>query len=228
MISEISFIKNYPSFWDEFTPNSRDLVIEINSQSDNFGHFSHISFDEAKFRSINNMIAYKRFELLYQEQNVDIDLIFQELKPVIELLPRTNIENYEINNPINIKAIDQISLNLYFFYQEKRITFNPLFKGCSFLSECKGDLLYEFTLTELKAGDRKFTIEDIRQILVYILLNFLSKQYIFENIELLNPRTGQYIKMALNDFIAKTSILSIEDLSIEFSNYLYTLSTIRE
>lgn len=97
-----------------------------------------------------------------------------------------------------------------------------------FLSDSQGDLYYDSTLVELKAGQRNFIVEDIRQLLVYILLNFLSKQYELRRVELLNPRTGQYFEMSLDIFIKRTSILSLEDLSIEFSNYLFTLSNIRE
>ena len=228
MISEISFIKNYPSFWDEFTPNAKDLITEINGQGDNFGYFSPVDIDEAQYRSINNMLAYKRFELLYQGVESEINSIFEQVLPTIRLLPRTNIESYSIKDKSNIKAITQISSNLISFYSKKELKFHPLFRGCSFLSDSQGDLYYDSTLVELKAGQRNFIVEDIRQLLVYILLNFLSKHYELRRVELLNPRTGQYFEMSLDIFIKRTSILSLEDLSIEFSNYLFTLSNIRE
>ena len=133
-----------------------------------------------------------------------------------------------IEDKSNIKAITQISSNLISFYSKKEIKFHPLFRGCSFLSDCQGDLYYDSILVELKAGQRNFIVEDIRQLLVYILLNFLSKQYELRRVELLNPRTGQHFEMSLDIFIKRTSILSLEDLSIEFSNYLFTLSNIRE
>ena len=58
--------------YKEFKMCIRD---RINGQGDNFGYFSPVDIDEAQYRSINNMLAYKRFELLYHGVESEINSI---------------------------------------------------------------------------------------------------------------------------------------------------------
>jgi hypothetical protein len=228
MISETTFIKNYVSFWDEIAPNAKDLVIEINSNDYNFKYGPPIDMDEPRFRSINNMVAYEHFKKLYSNDKIEVEELYKSLLPVIQNFPRTNIEEYNINQDCNKTTILELSKRMMILYKEENLSFCPAFNGCGSLSSCSGDLFYDNTLVEFKAGKRNFTVEDIRQLMVYVLLNSASKCYNIEYVELFNPRTGQHWGSSLKDFILKSSIIPFSDLVVEFSNYLYSLSDMRK
>jgi hypothetical protein len=99
----------------------------------------------------------------------------------------TPISKEEIKEAETISA----SLAAYFSTRESEILqFWPYFKGCGRIHACKGDIICDDRLIEIKAGDRHFRITDIRQIITYLSLNSISRQYRIENIALVNPRRG--------------------------------------
>lgn len=66
----------------------------------------------------------------------------------------------------------------------------PVFAGCGFIDTCRGDVLVETTLFEVKAGDRLFRSVDVRQLVTYAALNLASRQHEIRQVGLFNPRVG--------------------------------------
>lgn len=74
--------------------------------------------------------------------------------------------------------------------KKSRLKVRPLFPGCGILNSAEGDIFYSGTLVEIKAGQRNFSILDIRQLYISLALNQFYNRYNILFIELFNPRTG--------------------------------------
>ena len=88
-----------------------------------------------------------------------------------------------------------LSIRLGYFFKERdidlrKLTFEPRFSGCGIIDECFGDILYEKTLYEVKAGERSFRSIDLRQVLVYCALDYAAGNRAISGVCLLNPRHG--------------------------------------
>ena len=57
----------------------------------------------------------------------------------------------------------------------------------------------------MKAGDRHFRITDLRQIIIYLALNFYSQQYQLAKVALVNPRTGKNFECSIDILIESCS-----------------------
>jgi hypothetical protein len=81
----------------------------------------------------------------------------------------------------------------------------PSFPGCGMIDSGRGDLISANALFEVKAGDRFFRSVDVRQLIIYSALNYVSQRYRIDQLGLFNPRVG----------ISAT--ISVDDLCIEIS-----------
>jgi hypothetical protein len=90
--------------------------------------------------------------------------------------------------------------------------FDPSFPGSGVVSSCRGDLLAGTTLVEVKAGNRGFRAEDVRQVLVYLALNYVARQHEITHMMLLNPRSGHYSKLSVTSLCLFASGLSENEL----------------
>jgi len=81
----------------------------------------------------------------------------------------------------------------------------PTFAGCGIINACKGDLIVSNVLFEVKAGDRLFRSIDVRQLIMYSMLNRISKGREIERLGLFNPRIGV------------SATISVDDLCFEIS-----------
>ena len=109
----------------------------------------------------------------------------------------------------------------YFFYCEKgmAITISPYFSGCGLVSNCFGDVLAGTTLYEVKSGERDFRIADLKQILIYLTLNYSLHQNTIAQIGLVIPRLGNYIVLSVKDAIELASGQSTVDCFNELINF---------
>jgi len=93
------------------------------------------------------------------------------------------------------------------------------------MESCQGDIFYNETLVEIKAGERGILSSDIKQIITYCALNWLSnhpKKII--NVEFYNPRQGILWVSELEELIMSVSNLPIEDLFDQIGKYLINMS----
>jgi hypothetical protein len=85
------------------------------------------------------------------------------------------------------------------------LVLEPTFPGCGIIDASKGDLIVSNVLFEVKAGDRLFRSIDVRQLIMYSMLNHISKGRAIERLGLFNPRIGV------------SATISIDDLCFEIS-----------
>jgi hypothetical protein len=224
MISEISFSRGYSSFWIEQTPWLNDYVSFLNKGIAERVFLPIEIMDDPSHRSINNVIAFTLFKNTVLQNKIDLKQSLKEAIKIIKNYPRNNLDTYKLTK--DYKRIIQIQSNrLVQLYKSEKPTFYPQFAGCGILENCQGDLLYGNTLVEIKAGERGITPTDIRQLIIYSALSWLSKdKKEIENIELFNPRQGIYWKENIADCVLSISNVSMEDLFDQISKYLSELS----
>lgn len=231
MISELAFIRSYNTFWKSLFPGGDDYVRLINSALGKKFDKPLAFEDIPNRRALINGISFSIFEL-YTVDGIKISDI-DKLKPgslllkKILLKEKKSLSNLRFGekfsskiNDEELKVIKSISKRLIGEYSKKnQLIIRPKFKGCGILFEANGDILYSSTLSEVKAGDRNFNIQDIRQLYVYLALNHQSKEYQIDQIELCNPRTGvvwcEYIDI-VSDNIAGSSTIEIYNEIINF------------
>lgn len=224
MISELAFIRSYNTFWNTLFQGGEDYVRLINSA---FGEKFEkpLNFDDIpNRRALINGISFSLFELVSKKEFSIVEIEKLNIRSVLlkeilikekKILPHLKFGNTNSNriNQEELKVIKLISKRLINQYSKKsQLIVKPGFKGCGIIFEANGDIIYDNTLTEIKAGDRNFNIQDIRQLYVYLALNHHSKDFKISQIELCNPRTGviwrEYIDI-VSDNVAGSSTIEI-------------------
>jgi hypothetical protein len=107
-----------------------------------------------------------------------------------------------------IEESEELAYSLFLYFQNtdlNSLIFWPSFIGCGRLNSCKGDIVLENKLIEVKAGERHFRLIDVRQVITYLALNFCSKKYKLQDIALLNPRTGLVFETSVSILIESCS-----------------------
>ncbi len=230
MISEKAFVSSFNSFWQELIPSGDAYLRAMNIRRLHF--ISPLESDtEPNRRAIVNEIGF----LLYKS-SINLLTTISEIYKTSELesVSRQSLqlaENYqglgenELSFPTQSEQDEGLQianrLKVYFceYEKENKVLPAPLFRGCGFVDDCYGDLLAGNTIYEVKSGDRSFRLMDVKQILVYVALNFISKDFKIENVGFLNPRVGTYYRISLSEFsLALSGKNTIELLSeiIEF------------
>lgn len=224
MISEVSFSRGYTSFWIEYTPWLNDYITSINKYFVNSLYTPIEVQEDPSFRSINNVIAFTLFKNIIKFNDNNLSKSFNEASAILKNFPRNNLEDYS-SDALQNEIINIQTKRLIENYKGKDILFSPQFNGCGILESCSGDIFYNDTLVEIKAGERMFTPSDLKQLIIYCALNGLSNSKIkIINIELFNPRQGLCWKSSLNDVIFSISDLPIDDLFNQIGKFLINLS----
>ncbi len=224
MISEISFSRGYTSFWTEYAPWISDYVSSINK-----GLIERLQYpiefgDDTIHRSINNIIAFTLFKNIIKENDNNIEKAFIEAKKISANYPRNNLESYVLSENYK-KIIQRQCERLVRRYKGKPIEFYPQFSGCGIMESCQGDVFYNEILAEIKAGERGILSSDIKQIIIYCSLNWLSNNpKTIKSVEFYNPRQGILWECELEELIMNISNLPIEDLFDQIGKYLINMS----
>jgi len=195
MISERKMANSYVSFWNQLLPTADTFVRQINIASERFySHVPAVTKDRDK-RAVINELAFRLFKATVDGDEITPELkgaIESEVRDYIEDLIRANVKIPPLSNE-EVEESERISksLSMYFAMSDlSALIFWPLFKGCGRISACRGDIIDGNKLIEVKAGDRNFKVTDIRQLMIYMALNFSSGQYPIKEMALVNPRTG--------------------------------------
>lgn len=225
MISETTFSRGYSSFWLEYFPwlNSYSLSISkfgcqrINNPID--------ETDLPDHRAINNTIAFYHFRNQLNNVNANIELAKDESLKYMSRFMRNGVQSYSYT--IDDQKIIHQQVNRMSAHFKGNVTVNPFFPGCGIISNCNGDLLVDKKLVEIKAGNRSIIPADIRQLIVYCALNWLSlsdTKLTITEIEIYNPRVGYSWSIPIDEMLVAVSDLPKEDLFEQIGKYLVTES----
>lgn len=229
MITVTQLSRNYPSTWKKTFPFLNRLVRKCNLQKKTFddGVFSK---SEPNRRALINETGFYLYKKMVEKKINNVSKLTQEDVSKVKYSAFSYIKSLDFN-PAQLTPLDEdeikesklIAKNLfnYFFYYEKGnlITVSPHFSGCGFVSDCFGDVLAGTTLYEVKSGERDFRISDLKQILIYLTLNYSLHQNAIDQIGLVNPRLGNYIVLSVKDAIELASGQSTVDCFNELINF---------
>lgn len=196
MISERKFSNSFSSFWNELLPTADSFVRRMNLSLERYCPPTESKLKTIRDRrAVINELSFRFFMCLVKRKDLS-----REDKIKLSIAVSKYIENFSpnihIDLPISEEELNEAeslasSLSDYFSkWKNSELNFWPTFKGCGRIHSCKGDIISNDKLIEVKAGDRNFRIIDIRQIITYLSLNSLSNQYALKRVILLNPRKG--------------------------------------
>ena len=226
MISATTFSRGYTSFWQEIAPWLNSYVVNINNAELSRRGNSLDSFDKPEHKAINNLTAFIQFanEKNQNSSKLDYKLSLDKALSILKHISPEALESYSLNTANKIVISNQVK-NLHSVYFHK-CEFNPIFPGYSIILEAEGDIVIRDTLVEVKAADRKVSSGDIKQILIYVILDYLSKEKKgLSNVELYNPRHGTLYSIRIDELCSNISSLSLSEMCLYFENYIENLSS---
>ncbi|PLR48275.1 hypothetical protein CYR40_06760 [Chimaeribacter arupi] len=204
MISELTFSKKFTSFWNQLLPNSHNFIRIINGSlaenvyqplPESSNRTNNVFVNECAFNLYGALQKGSIKESLFVSSDIfhsqEFNIIFEYTE---KYLKKFNYgSNFQL--PLDIteyNTIREISKNIFQRYRSfDELEVSPLFMGCGIINNSYGDIYYPDNLVEIKSGDRKFSIYDLRQLLVYLTLNFFSKKSrSIKKFEIFNPRMG--------------------------------------
>ncbi|KID57492.1 hypothetical protein JF50_09860 [Pseudoalteromonas luteoviolacea] len=235
MISESTFSKKFTSFWNEILPNSKNYVRLING-----GLLDPVyePFDTAERKNntaLVNVLSFNMFrELCNKSQTIgqlsnssyfDSQNFENLLENGMAYLSKFSY-GAECSLPLSVKEKEQASQlfrHMYIRYvaNNSNVVIDPKFDGCGFINESFGDIISDHTLVEIKSGERRFSLTDIRQLLIYLVLNHYSKKpFQINYIELFNPRMGIAFTEDVESFCLNISALNSQELFAEVQKFI--------
>jgi hypothetical protein len=223
MISEISLSRGYSSFWSEVIPWINPFTQVINKRYMTFLMQPIKEQENPAFRSINSIVAFNLYRNRCNKIKLNAKLSFEKSIDEIKKYPRNSLGKYKLDT-LNKCIIDQIADRLHMFYSDD-IIIDPYFPGCGMLANCRGDILHENDLVEVKTGERALLATDIKQLLIYCGLNEIAgRLYPIKRITYFNPRMGVTWSSDIDLLFKSISTLSIVDFYQELENILLSLS----
>ncbi|ELT0932019.1 hypothetical protein ACX928_16235 [Enterobacter roggenkampii] len=232
MISELTFSRKFTSFWNQLLPNANNFIRIINGS---LIEDVYPPLDESANRANNVFVNECAFNLYKAIQNGSIDrnilsvpglfhsadfqTIFEQTK---EYLKRFSYgSNFKLPlSMIEYNTIREMAKSIFSRYGEiNQVEVSPNFDGCGVINNSYGDICYSNILVEIKSGDRKFSVYDLRQILIYFTLNFYSKNKRgITSFELFNPRMGIIYSDSIVNLCKELAFIQAEELYFEIMN----------
>lgn len=229
MITVTQLSRNYPSIWKKTFPFLNRLVKKCNLQKETF-YDGIASKSEPARRALINETGFYLYKKMFEKKIKEANRLTKEELEETASIAFTYIKSLDFNPDQLIKLhqaeIEESkliaeSLSHYFLFYEKggSVKISPHFSGCGLVSDCYGDVLAGTTLYEVKSGERDFRIADLKQILIYLTLNYSLHQNNIDQIGLINPRLGNYIVLSVKDAIELASGQSTVDCFNELINF---------
>jgi len=232
MISEHRFVSSFSSFWRELLPTGDAYIRNQNLQLQRFETPLESSLPPER-RSFINELAFRLSSLVSAPDGKPLaDLSKSSIeKAVCETVSYIGRFPQFLEKKVPAPTEDEIREALLLakrfssFLQShmdkgEELIFFPKFSGCGLIEECEGDVLAGSTLYEVKSGDRKFRLIDVKQLLVYCALNHVNPMYDIDQVTLLNPRVGVFLSQPLEVLARSVSGVSVSELCSDLIDFL--------
>jgi len=232
MISELTFSRKFTSFWNQLLPNANNFIRIINGSLiediypplvDSDNRVNNVFVNECAFNLYSAIQNHSIDRNILSAQNLfhsaEFQFIFEHTE---EHLKRFSYgSNFKLPLSIieynSIRGIAKSILSRYSMAHQVEVS--PQFDGCGVINNSYGDIYYSNVLVEIKSGDRKFSVYDLRQILIYFTLNFYSKnKRNIENFDLFNPRMGISYSESVVNLCRELAFKQPEELYFEIMN----------
>jgi hypothetical protein len=142
-------------------------------------------------------------------------------------------EGEAIADPVGDERIEctELARRLHAYFESASrsevVEIYPYFPGCGIVDASAGDVYFDGTLWEVKAGDRSFLSTDFRQLLIYAALNKASGARTINHIGLINPRIGVSFSTPLEEACFEVSGRPPEELLNEIIRVISSGDTSR-
>lgn len=230
MSTEKSLAVSHPGFWQSVLPLSEAFVRTLNRSLDRFVPPMKSSIaaarrgliNECGFRIFAASVVMGREVSALDPQTLDEgwSQAVAHVRTMREF-GRTPLD--PIARPGELDEAFRLAKRTALFFTLRNhasIKVQPTFSGCGWLDESRGDVLVGNTLFEIKAGDRNFLGVDVFQLLTYCALNFATKTYDIIDVGLLNPRTGNFIVLNLDELCMEAAGSSTADVLNEILQFV--------
>lgn len=231
MISERTLAESFTSFWHDTLRTSEELVKFVN------GQLVHVldpleSEVSPRRRELVNEAAFFLFTSRVEQE------ILGQGEPSAESLNRACTAATEQTARMHRIAPEQISppnteereealelagrLEEIFAILAPRggIKPRPAFAGCGRVKSCRGDVFAGGTLHEVKAGEPKLRLVDLRQLFVYGALNFAEPRYGITHFGYVNPRLGVWYRKEVEFLVQMAAGVSSVELFSEIVDFI--------
>ena len=215
MTSETAFAQHHTSTWRLLAPTidlyirkmnfllyEREFpVLKSNVVSERRGFINEIAFNAfcAIFADIMvRELSDKIWRAATEEARIKISLL-------------ENVRPESITDPISTEledCVEQVRRLQVFVSREsknKGVEVRPKFSGAGIIGSCEGDIYFDSSLFEIKAGQRKFRAVDLKQLLTYAALNNSARSRPLSQLGLFNPRMGTSFSATLDDVCLEIS-----------------------
>lgn len=243
MISEATFAKKFTSFWNEMLPNSKNYVRLINGGLIEAVYEPFETADRKNNTALVNVLSFSMFRALSNKAHTldelssklffDGKLFDALLQQSLHYLSRFSYGK-DCELPLSSKEKIQISqlfrlLCVRYIADGQKTIVDPSFDGCGYINQSYGDLISNDRLVEIKSGERRFSVTDIRQVVIYLVLNHYSNNpKDLKYVELFNPRMGISFCEEIESFCKNISALSSQVLYSEIQKFIVDNNFIEE
>lgn len=224
LISEATFCQHYSSLWRELTPAADLLVRRLNRggyeryarpMSTKTDPTRRAFINEIAFTLFSNSVIGKNWFAGSLQANEVEQAATTARQLIIQIEGRDDGCKDDPSDEERRDLEEQYRRLQAFFLRDRsvdQITVNPAFRGCGIIDTCSGDVLAGDTLWEVKAGDRDFRSIDLRQLITYAALNYISRSYHIERVGLFNPRVGIFFEVRLDDLCVEIGGMGSADM----------------
>jgi hypothetical protein len=222
MISASRFARIHSSTWRSLTPTTDLYVRKVNGGMV-VRHFAPIrSITSATRRAFINEIGFDLFataartgERATWQNPSNLECAVKSARNRIR---QFGSEEEAIVDPVEDerRECSELARRLHDYFEgasnSETIEIHPIFPGCGIVDASAGDVFFDGTLWEVKAGDRSFLSTDVRQLLIYAALNKASGARIIRRIGLVNPRIGVSFLTSIDEACVEVSGRQPEEL----------------
>ena len=241
MMSERTFARRFSSYWRNLLPMADQFIrrVNLNPVRYDYGIANGSAPDR---RALVNEVAFTVASMATKDSafSVGIDRYpYINLINVAESFAIAKIATLEKRavaeisgiNDVEIQEVVDLSKSILRFIESDRgggdFVFSPIFPGCGMVSESAGDLLVRDALCELKAGDRGFRSQDLKQVFTCICLNYSMKQFDINRLCVVNPRRGVKFEIDVNILCNAISGRSFYDVANDLVKFMSEVSISR-
>ena len=213
MISERKFATSYIAFWNTIIPFGDYYIHNLNKSVERFSQEVKPE-SSSEQRALIAEIGFEHFIRSIQSNITNIeDIVLKTTHRISRIL--NDQKEFHPLSETDKKEVIGISQNLSKYFSDKdksQIYVRPVFQGCGIINTCEGDLICNDEIIEIKSIDRGIGIADVRQVLVYLSLQYSSAEKVSEYIVFVNPRRGVFIKIATSELAILVSGRELYDL----------------
>lgn len=215
MITASTFCRSYSSVWNDLIPTAELFVRKIN-----LGYSREFPEMTAETRPMRrgfiNELAFDLFsrDVVLGKRWSSSAISTQDIHAAATSFAPNGSAGLLADEVEDVREQHQRMMRVFAFEGQKLVA-EPAFLGCGIRDSCKGDLLVDDTLYEIKAGERFFRSVDIRQLITYAALNDISKQFSVQRCGLFNPRIGVSLVIGVDELCLEVSGKKCADLFAE-------------